>query len=693
MLTGHLPFQGERATDTLARIIEREPDWDLLPQTTPVNIRVLLRRCLAKEPRRRLQHMGDVVIEIEETLSLGLLTESLPADAPPISVPAVGKGRRTLWLLAVISSVAGIVVGLIAASIFLSKPTVATVPTRRFVIRLPENQRLALSRPNPLGIATMPAVALSPDGSRLVYVADVGDTTQLFLRLMDEFEPKPIAGTERAFSPVFSPDGQSVCFFTKDKLKKISLLGGEPIVICDARNPVGVSWGADGTIYFAENEGKRLCRVPATGGIKERLGFEVELAEEGIAACHDPQPLPGGKAVLISLSQIGTMLQAGTMLLSLETREKKIVVKDGKRARYVPTGHLVYTLAGAVQGAPFDLTTLDVTGDSVPVLDGVMLDSRYGTAQFAFSNDGLLVYVPGADMAKSIPVWVDRQGKAQPLAVSAQIYGTFELSPDGKRLAAETQSNVYIYDIGSGKGTRLTLEDSNYRPIWTPDGKRVTFGRAREGQRKRSIFWKPVDGIGDAELLHSSQYLSLPYSWSPNGKQLAFCEIHPTTGNDIWVLPLEGDRQPELIVGTEFNEWGPVFSPDGRWIAYTSDKDGKYQVYVQPYPGMDRIWQISDDFGLEPIWSPKGDELFYRNGDKWMVVSISSEPEFSPGAPQLLFEGLYNDVPGLSYDVTPDGQRFLVLKPEYDDSEVRELHVVTNWFEELKRLVPSREAP
>jgi Tol biopolymer transport system component len=197
-----------------------------------------------------------------------------------------------------------------------------------------------------------------------------------------------------------------------------------------------------------------------------------------------------------------------------------------------------------------------------------------------------------------------------------------------------------------------------------------------------------VDGSGDAELVHSGQYEARPRSWSANGKLLASDDFHPTNGRDIWVLSLEGDREPALVIGTEFFEWGPAFSPDGRWIAYISDKDGKFQVYVQPYPATGRVWRISDDFGGEPIFSPKGDELFYRNGDKWMVVSISTEPEFAAGTPQLLFEGPYNNVPGLSYDVAPDAQRFLVLQPEFDDSAVRELHVVANWFEELKQLVP-----
>jgi Tol biopolymer transport system component len=273
----------------------------------------------------------------------------------------------------------------------------------------------------------------------------------------------------------------------------------------------------------------------------------------------------------------------------------------------------------------------------------------------------------------------------------AQIYGTPKVSPDGTHLAivveAGAKKDVYIYDITTGRPMRLTVEGSNNSPVWTPDGRRVTFSHKREDQEKRSIFWKPVDGSGDAELLYSSECQLYPSSWSPNGKRLAFFGSHPTTKGDVWVLSLEGPREPELIVGTEYDEWAPAFSSDGQLIAYTSDRDGKFQVCARPYPNNDWERQISDDFGEEPIFSPKGDELFYRNGNKWMVVSISTEPEFTPGTPQVLFEGPYNNVPGISYDVAPDG-RFLVLQPEYDDSEVRELHVVTNWFEELKRLVP-----
>jgi len=685
MLTGKVPFQGETVSDTLACILEREPNWLALPQAVPMNIQVLLHRCLQKDPHRRLQDMGDVAIEISETVSL--------ARVPPtVSGPAAGKPRSALWRLGVACSLTGLIVGLIAASVFLRRSAApspseqAPVRAQRFIIRLPESQVLALARSSPLGLAR-PALALSPDGSSLVYVADVGDTTQLFLRLMNQLEVRPIPGTQGAFTPFFSPDGQSVGFFSKDKLKIVSLLGGEPVILCDARNPKGGSWGADGMIYFAENEGRHLSRVPTAGGKTEHLLARGEPAGGATPRYSYAYPalLPGGKHMLLCSP-------TSAMLFSLETRAIKTVVKGGRHARYIPTGHLVYVRAGCIEAAPFSLRTLQVTGPSVPIIERVMSDSTQGTAQFTFSGDGLLVYVPGGDTAKCTPAWVDRQGNVEPLPMPAQIYGTFRLSPDGKQLAVEVysgpQRNVYIYNTARGTGARLTSEGNNYYPIWTPDGRRVVFSRHREGEGQMHLVSAPADGSSQPEVLYSSQYGMYPCSLSSDGKLLAFSGTHLTAGSDIWVLPLEGIREPELIIGTESHEWAAAFSPDSRWISYVSDKDGKYQVYVQPYPAMDKAWQISDDFGEEPVWSADGKELFYRSGDRWMVVSISTEPEFAAGTPRVLFEGLYFNAPGVSYDVAPDGQHFLVLQPEYDSSQVREIHVVTNWFEELKRLVP-----
>jgi len=686
MLTATIPFEGETVSDTLANILQTEPHWQALPQTTPTNIQVLLRRCLAKEPHRRLQHMGDVVIEIDETLNV-------PADGPIFGEPVVEVVRRRLWWLGIVCGVAGIVVGLMAASIFLVKPagpsptTVAAVPTRRTAIRLPENQVLGIFHSTTFA-RRQPAFALSPDGSRLVYVAHVGGTTQLFERLMNQFDVRPIVGTEGSSFPFFSPEGQSVGFFAEDKLKIVSLLGGEPVDLCSTRDYGGGSWGSDGMIYFSDHG--RLSRVPAAGGNAEPLE-----TESGPVSGVYPQVLPGGKAILISSG-------GDSMVFSMETGDKRILVRGGQHAQYVSTGHLVYARAGVIEAVPFNLATLEVTGRRMPILEGVLLDSGTGVlqlvtpgvAQLAFSDNGLLVYAPGSDIRRSIPTWLDHQGNLEPLPMPARIYGTLRLSPDGKRLAIlvhELQSNVHVYDIATGMETNLTLGSDNYFPIWTPDSKRVVYCCRKEGEKDWSLLWAPADGSGKAELLHSGPTLLAPYSWSPDGKLLAVYDYYEH--GDIWVLSLEGEPKLEPFAQTQAIEFNPAFSPDGRWIAYSSNRDGRFRIYVESYPAIGRFWKISRDFGEEPVWSVSGDKLFYRNRSKWMAVSISTEPEFKPGTPQVVFEGSYLNVAGLSYDVAPDGQRFLVLPPQCDDSQIRELHVVTNWFEELKQLSPSTEVP
>ncbi len=675
MLTGRLPFEGETATDTLARIIERDPDWDRLPQTTPASIRVLLRRCLAKNLSRRIQHMGDVVIELDETVNA-------PPDQPAIGGPLI-RGTRTRLRQLGLAGLGGVAVGLSAASLLWHRPAVPSssdpgaMSVRRTVIRLAEDQTLGISHSTTFG-GRQPAFALSLDGSRLVYVARVGDTTQLFERLMDRYEVRPIPGTDGASSPFFSPDGQSVGFFAGETLKKVSLRGGDPVLLCHAGMPTGGSWGDDGMIYFADAE--ELRRVRADGGEPETL--EAESNPQG--AGH-PQVLPGSKAILFCSSK------NTVAVFAVATRQRKVLVHSGYYARYVPTGHLVYARAGAIEAVPFDLVTLDTTGPSAPVIEKVLSDSVAGAAQYAFSNNGLLVYAPGADVSRSIPAWVDRQGKVEPLSMPARIYGALKVSRDGKRLAVlaeELDTNVYIYDIDRGMETRLTLEGENRYPIWMQDSKSVVFSHRKEGDLQWDLLLASADDGGKAELLHSGQVLLAPYSWSPDGKLLALYGE-----GDIWVLPLEGQRELKALLSTESTEIFPAFSPDGKYLAYCSDRDGSFQIYVQPYPAMDKVVRISREFGEEPIWSARGDELFYRSRNKWMVVPISTEPEFAAGKPQLLFEGPYCNVSGLSYDVGPDGQRFLVLQPQYDDSQVRELHLVTNWFEELKRLVPPPEAP
>ena len=351
---------------------------------------------------------------------------------------------------------------------------------------------------------------------------------------------------------------------------------------------------------------------------------------------------------------------------------------------------------------PFDSKRLTTIGAAVPMVEGVLQSSLNGAAQYTFSPTGSLVYVSGGiQSAQSRLVWVSRNGTEQPVAAPAHAYQFPRLSPDGRQVAvgiAEQESQIWLYDLSRDTLTRLTFEGkANLNPVWTPDGKRIAFNSNKEGPL--NPFWQLADGSGGLEQLATSEDANVPMSWSPDGRLLAVIEVNPTTGLDIWVLRM-GDpsassgqvRKAQPFLRTAFNESVPQFSPDGRWLAYISDESGRYEIYVQPYPGPGGKWQISTEGGTEPVWNRNGRELFYRSGDKMMAVDIATQPGFAAGKPRVLFEGPYVPTPltATNYDVSPDGQRFLMLKPsDQAQAAPTQINVVLNWFEELKRRVPS----
>jgi len=351
-----------------------------------------------------------------------------------------------------------------------------------------------------------------------------------------------------------------------------------------------------------------------------------------------------------------------------------------------------------------------VTGNAVPVVEGVLQSTSSGAAQYSISATGSLVYVPGGVQASQRRlVWVSRNGAEQPLAAAARRYSTPRLSPDGRRVAVgidEQETQVWLYDLSRDTLTRLTFEgNTNNNPSWTTDGKRIAFSSNKEGPR--NLFWQLADGSGGPERLTTSEYTHVPMSWSPDGQLLAFIEINPTTGYDIWVLRLSDPsassgqvpsagsgqvRKAQPFLRTPFTDSVPQFSPDGRWLAYVSNESGRFEIYVQPYPGTGGKRQISTEGGTEPVWNRNGRELFYRSGDRMMAVEIATQPGFDVGKPRVLFEGQYLPTPGTlpNYDVSPDGQRFLMLKPsEQAQGAPTQINVVLNWFEELKRRVPT----
>jgi len=584
MLTGKQPFQSRdreagNVQDILAAVLEREPDWTVLPATTPQSIRVLLRRCLQKDAKKRLRDAADAHIEIEDALS----APAAPVP-PPMAIPA-----RSLWQRALPSVLTGLVVAVVAVGIAIwNRPAPAPQPVSRTVITLPAGDRLPP--------ADQRALALSPDGKLLAYVAIHDAVQQLYLRAIDGFEAKAVAGTEGATAPFFSPDSQWVGFHAAGKLKKVSVGGGAVVTLSDASALTfgyGASWGDNDTIAFqTENQGG-LWQVSAAGGVTQRL---TALNKDELIH-RWPDLLPGGKTLLLSANFNNVSWNAVRLVAYAPgTGQWHNLNLSGLSPHYASTGHLIFVQAGTLMAAPFDAKRLEVRGPAVPVVEGVLESLNSGNAQYAISaGTGSLAYVSGGvEGAQNKLVWVSRNGMEQPVAAPARSYVFPRLSPDGKRVASsvsEQETQVWTYDLGRETLTRLTFEGTqNFNPQWTPDGKRIAFYSNRAGPI--NLFWQLTDGSGGIERLTTSEFLNSPSSFSPDGQLLAYTEIHTDTSYDIWVLRLSDPsagsgqgRKAQPFLRTPFTETAPKFSPDGHWLAYASNESGRFEIYVQPYPG------------------------------------------------------------------------------------------------------------
>jgi serine/threonine-protein kinase len=523
----------------------------------------------------------------------------------------------------------------------------------------------------------------------------ITESRQLYIRELARLVATPLSGTEGARGPFFSHDGEWVAFFSGGKLKKVSVNGGAPIILCNAPESRGGSWGPDDTIVFAPYHTNGLFRVSVAGGTPE----EVTVLGESERSHRWPHFLPDGKAVLfISQAFDENYDVADIEVVSLTTGERKVVHEGGTQPRYVPAGYLVFTRQGTLFGAPFDLDRLETTAPPAPIIEGVMSSGTMagdGSAQFAFSKTGTLVYLSGVAefVGNYTLVWVDREGTLSPLLEQKGNYETPRFSPDGRRLALTLLEDIWIYELERGAMTRLTFDaDYDGWPVWSPDGERLAFCSLRGGGGG-NLFWKRADGTGEAERLTESRNIQHLTAWSPDGKVLAFSEQDPETSWDIRVVPLEGKREPRVFLRTQYHEHNPRFSPDGRWLAYQSNASGRHEVYVQPYPGPGGKRQISTDGGGHPLWGPEGRELFYRRGNSMMAVSFTVEGEsFHHERPRELFQSQVRIDSEKSYaDIAPDGKGFVMLQgatPEEGETEPTQVIVVTNWFEELERLVP-----
>ena len=680
MLSGVKAFEGRTLSDTIAAILEREPDWQRLPTGTPPRVRALLERCLRKERRQRLHHAADARIELDEALAElapGAVLGKRPWLARALGLAA---GRALPWALALAAS------ALALATVLSRQPE--TPSLERLHINLPASAPLAADR--------RPALAISPDGRRLAYVASRGNGTQLCLRRLDQLDVVPIPGTEGADSPVFSPDGSWLAFGAGGKLRKIRPEGGAAVTLADAPDLHGVSWGEDGRLYYAPASTGGLMSVSAKGGDPRPL--TTPDARRGEAAHRWPWALPGGRALLFSVQRSDGDSPGDSRIaaLSLSGGGRKLVLEEGGFPSYVPTGHLLYARAGRILVAPFDARRLEVLATGVPITEEVTLSPLSGAAQLAFSPGGLLVYAPGGPqiVARSL-LWVTRDGSTRPAAAARRAYVGPRLSPDGRRaaLAIEDEKgfDLWVQELERDALMRLTSDPGNERlPVWTPDGRRLVFSSVAADEAPRLLL-KPADGGGESEVVPAAGG-AVPGDVSPDGRWLAVTRRDPApggSGDDIWVLPLLGKGEPQAFLCTPFDESSPAFSPDGRWLAFSSNETGREEVYVRPFPGPGGKWRISTEGGAEPRWSPGGGEIFFRGEGKMMAAAVRAGGGFRAGKPALLFEDVYDRGQGgyPNYDVLGKAPRFLMVRSEPRPAPTQ-LNLVLGWFPELRRNAP-----
>ena len=683
MATGKKAFSGESQASLIAAILDREPvPMSTLKPMTPPTLDHVVRRCLEKDPDDRWQSTGDVRHEVTWIIEGG--------SQPSVTVPGAGVPQRASRRQGIPLAFGALLVGGVVTGIAVwSLTRRAPAPSRleRFTIFPPSPETVAVA-------TTDHDIAISPDGTQVVFRAT--GRFQLYARAVDNLTAVPfqLLGGTGVFAPFVSSDGAWVGFSDESDgtLKKVSIRGGPPLLICRTGSPgiVGAAWGADDMIIFGTDTDSGLWRVSADGGEPEQL--TTPNTEQGQVNHGWPHILPGGRAVLFTILRGGAVEDAQIAVLNLDTREQRVLVPGGSFPRYSPTGHIVYGVSRSLWAVSFDLDRLAVTNaDPVPVLDGVVTKAS-GAANFDIARDGSLVYVASADPQRTL-VWVDRQGQEEPVAAEPRPYTSLRISPDGTAVALEVadpdNTDVWIQRFASGTLTRLTVDPSVDRyPLWTQDD-RVIWAATREGG-ERNLFWRAADGAGQDEQLTSSPIRQSPIDVSSDGTLLVLVE-GSADESVVSLLSLTGDQEVRTTpLQTPFAR----LSPDGRWIAYTSRRSGRVEVYVRPFPdvGGGEV-PISQGGGDGPEWSPDGHELFYQSPEGMMVVAVDTEPSLRVRTSELLFEwetGTYR-IGSRQYDVARDGRRFLMIKQDSatNETSAQEIILVQNWFTELQRLVPT----
>jgi Tol biopolymer transport system component len=680
MATGRKAFDAPNSSAIIAEIMTGDPlsVRDVRP-TCSAALDWAIRRCLERNPQDRWQTAADLraVLQWIQNEAGGAAKGAQPGET--VSRRSPGPG-----VLAVCG--AALVLGTwFVSSRWHAVPAIGTQAVRSMIPLVPE----AI-----IGGDGTPGLALSPDGRRLAYAAEVKGTSGLYVRRLDRLDATLVPGTEGASSPFFSTDGGSVGFFADGKLKTVSLDGSFPRIICDAPRGRGGSWETPNTIVFAASSDTPLFRVDAGGGRPESI---TTLSEHPRERSHRwPEVLPGGRAVVFTAGNPtdNNFSDAEIVVQSLvEPKERHVLVSGAAHARYA-AGHLVYLSGHSLVAAPFDAQKLQVTGAPLSVVDGLSTSIYVGAAQFAVSREGSLIYMPpGGSGPQTSLTWVSRDGAVTPIAGIRGLFTAVRLSPDGRRAALnvnEGDADVRVYDLLRGTYSRITYSAQfEGNPAWTPDGARIAF--ASERGPGVQMYWKRWDDPrgapgalaqagGEDEALAPGEYSRVPHSWSADGRYLAFTENHPDTRRDIWILPMAPGAKPRPVVTTPFEDNQPVFSPDGTWLAYQSNESGEDEVYARPLERSAGRMQISAAGGTAPRWAANGELFYWHHGGMVAVTLTPTGDTLNVGPPQPLFE--VAQVP--SYDVTSDGQRLLMLRPDYSQSP-RQLVLVHQWTAEMRR--------
>jgi serine/threonine-protein kinase len=687
MLTGRSLYTGETISEILASILKETPALDSLPAATPPVIRRLLCRCLERDPRRRLQAIGEARFILEEPEE--------PVSLPP--APPSRQARIHPWQAAVAAMV---LVSLASLALLWRATRPVGQPLLRFSVDL---------GPGAIPGSHFPA-AISPDGRRIAYLVRKDRATRLATRLLDQAEATVLSGTEDADDAFFSADGQSIGFFAAGKLKKVPAQGGAAVTLVQITNAIdtsfsgirGASWAENSNIVACLNV-RQLFGIPSAGGTAELLPFQPEST--GHESYRWPQVLPGGENILISAGKgAGAWNEADIGVLSLKTAAWKPVLHGGSAGRYLPTGHLVYVRNGVLYAVRFDLARLATRGAPIPVLEELAYNSANGAGLFDFASGpaghGTFLFLSGktSDQSPAI-VWLDAAGHQAPLISALSGALTPRVSPDGGRVSLTVAGDIDVYDIARGSLTRVTFGNGpNSFPVWSPDGKRIAFSPGRSG-----VWWVRADGSAPPERVMETTHRAMPFSFSPDGKYLALHQQGTGAGRNIWILPFDTSDpdhpkpgKPEQFLQNPANEFDPAFSPDGRWLAYTSSESGSMQVFVQPFPSSRGAgkWQVSTDGGRFPVWSPVSHTLFYIAQDSRIMAAdyTGGGDAFTPGKPRFWSDtpigtyGVYSP-----YDIAPDGKRFAVFAtPDKPGEPGATLHVtfLLNFFDELKRRLP-----